>query len=174
MEELIENFARFIDNFVLPHFNYWAYVVIMMIGLWAVIAKRNLIKKLIGMSIFQTAIILFYVSLGVKDGATIPIKYAAESSHSEQAYGDADSKEKADKTDDDHSSGDHGSHKAYAKLKADDYNNPLPHVLMLTAIVVGVSTLGVALAVSQSVFKDFGTLEEHEILAQIKNGDSYD
>ena len=53
-------------------------------------------------------------------------------------------------------------------IDPDDFDNPLPHVLMLTAIVVGVSTLGVALAVAQSIFKDFGTLEEHEIIAQLK------
>ena len=57
----------------LRHFNFWIYVVLMMIGLYAMISKNNLIKKLIGMSIFQTAIILFFVSLGVKDDATIPI-----------------------------------------------------------------------------------------------------
>ena len=56
-------------------FNYWIYVIIMMIGLYAMIAKTNMVKKLIGMSVFQTAIILFYVSIGVKDGATIPILY---------------------------------------------------------------------------------------------------
>ena len=54
-------------------FNYWIYVIIMMIGLYAMIAKTNMVKKLIGMSVFQTAIILFYVSIGVKDGATIPM-----------------------------------------------------------------------------------------------------
>ncbi|MEZ5304543.1 MAG: NADH-quinone oxidoreductase subunit K [Verrucomicrobiales bacterium] len=56
----------FIQQKIIPYFNYWVYVVIMMIGLWAMISKRNLIKKLIGMSIFQTAIILLYVSAGVK------------------------------------------------------------------------------------------------------------
>lgn len=152
---------EFIENFVQPHFNYWAYVIIMMIGLWALIAKRNLIKKLIGMSIFQTAIILFYVSLGVKDGATIPIA-------PHHVAGDH-----ADAHDSDHAES-HDDHKAHPKPVADDYSNPLPHVLMLTAIVVGVATLGVALAVSQSLFKDFGTLEEDEILEQIKSGDYYD
>lgn len=148
---------EFIENNVQPHFNYWAYVTIMMIGLWALIAKRNLIKKLIGMSIFQTAIILFYVSLGVKDGASIPIvdhhHAPAHAAHT-----------------DDHGHGEAAHEKPVAK----NFVNPLPHVLMLTAIVVGVATLGVALAVSQSIFKDFGTLEEHEILKQIKTGDYHD
>ena len=60
-------------EYILDKYNYWLYIVIMMIGLYAMIAKRNYMKKLIGMSIFQTAIILFYISIGVKEGATIPI-----------------------------------------------------------------------------------------------------
>jgi len=154
---------EFIDNFVQPHFNYWVYVVTMMVGLWGLIAKRNLIKKLIAMSIFQTAIILFYVSLGAKEGATIPIvekqKVYAQEVSAEETYPKAKKDEKK---------------KAYVKPKADDYDNPLPHVLMLTAIVVGVSTLGVALAVAQSIYKCFGTLEEHEILDKIKTGNYHD
>ena len=127
---------------VIPHFNFWIYVVIMMIGLWSVIAKNNLIKKLICLSIFQTAILLLYVSLGVKEGATIPIidHHAAELS----IEGDA------------------------AAINPDIIANPVPHVLMLTAIVVGVATLGVALALCQMIYKDFGTLEEDEVLQKIK------
>ena len=133
--------AEFFETTIRHNFNFWIYVVLMMIGLWAVIAKRNYIKKLIGLSIFQTALILFYVSLGAKDGATIPIiEHHGHSEHGQEAV-----------------------------INPDKYANPLPHVLMLTAIVVGVSTLGVALAVAQSIFKDFGTLEEHEILAQLKS-----
>ena len=149
---------EFIEKFVQPHFNYWAYVIIMMIGLWAVIGKRNLIKKLIGISIFQTAIILFYVSIGMKEGGTIPIYHPPHADHADGL---------------DH--GTHGSHKKKIhKPEAADYENPLPHVLMLTAIVVGVSTLGVALAVAQSIFKDFDTLEEDEILEKIKSGSYHD
>ncbi|NOY00020.1 MAG: cation:proton antiporter subunit C [Verrucomicrobia bacterium] len=140
---------------VIDHFNFWVAVVLMMIGLYAMITKNNLIKKLIGMSIFQTAIILFYVSAGVKDGATIPIleHHAAETEQVE--------------------AGEHveghpvANHEAHA-INPDDYSNPLPHVLMLTAIVVGVATLGVALAVTQVIYKNYGTLEEDEILAKIK------
>jgi multicomponent Na+:H+ antiporter subunit C len=109
----------------------------MMIGLYAMIAKNNLVKKIVGMNIFQTAIILFYVSIGAKRGATIPII--------EHAHGAA-------------------SH----MTKAADYINPLPHVLMLTAIVVAVATLGVALALAIKVYNRFQTLEEDEILAQIR------
>ena len=142
--------------------NYWIYIVIMMIGLYAMISKNNLVKKLIGMSIFQTAIILFYVSIGVKEGATIPILYhdqvhAAHSDHHET----------------DTSHGEHGaaeSHGTDLHINADDFANPLPHVLMLTAIVVGVSTLGVGLAITQKLHREFGSIEEHEILDLIKSG----
>ncbi len=114
-------------------YNYWVYITLMMIGLYGMIAKNNLVKKIIGMSIFQTAIILFYVSLGFKHGATIPILR-------------------------------HGHGATQAAVRAADYINPLPHVLMLTAIVVGVGTLGVALALAILIYKRYQTLEEDEIL----------
>jgi len=144
--------------------NYWVYIIIMMIGLYAMISKNNFIKKLIGMSIFQTAIILFYVSIGVKDGATIPILYheqvhpAHDDHHADAAH-----------------AGDHGHHEADThaqelSIEADDFNNPLVHVLMLTAIVVGVATLGVGLAITQKLYGEFGSIEESEILETIKSG----
>ena len=120
---------------VVSKYNYWLYIILMMIGLYAMIAKNNLIKKIIGMNIFQTAIILFYVSIGFKKGETIPIIMHA-----------------------------HG-HEAVAR--AADYINPLPHVLMLTAIVVSVATLGVALALVLKIWREHGTLEEDEILKQL-------
>ncbi|MCK4486203.1 MAG: cation:proton antiporter subunit C [Desulfobacterales bacterium] len=122
-------------------YNYWIYITLMMIGLYAMIAKNNLVKKIVGMSIFQTAIILFYVSIGAKRGATIPII--------EHGHGEG------------HGAGTHMVH-------AVDYINPLPHVLMLTAIVVAVATLGVALALAIRVYNRYNTLEEDEILAQIR------
>lgn len=138
-----------IDQHLVPHFNYWVYVILMMIGMHAMIVKNNLIKKLIGMSIFQTAIILFYVSIGVKEGADIPVLHH----HAPAADGAAE------------------AHAApHPAVDPDDYANPLPHVLMLTAIVVGVSTLGMALAIAQALYKDFGSLEESEILAKVKQG----
>jgi multicomponent Na+:H+ antiporter subunit C len=124
-------------SYIVANYNYWIYITLMMIGLYAMIAKNNLVKKIVGMNIFQTAIILFYVSIGAKRGATIPII--------EHAHGAA-------------------SH----MTKAADYINPLPHVLMLTAIVVAVATLGVALALAIKVYNRFQTLEEDEILAQIR------
>ncbi|MFC1896001.1 cation:proton antiporter subunit C [Thermodesulfobacteriota bacterium] len=126
----------FFETFVVARFNYWMYIVLMMIGLYAMIGKNNLVKKIIGMNIFQTAVILFYISIGAKRGATIPIL--------------------------DHAHG-HGDH----AVRAIDYINPLPHVLMLTAIVVSVATLGVALALVLKVFREHNTLEEDEILRQL-------
>lgn len=119
-------------------FNYIAYIVLMMIGLYALIAKNNLVKKIIGMSMFQTSIILYYVTTAYKTGKSIPIIAHA------------------------HGSGHHAVH-------AVDYINPLPHVLMLTAIVVSVATLGVALALAIKVYRQYGTLEEDDINEQIRS-----
>ena len=120
---------------IVAKYNYWIYVVLMMIGFYAMIGKRNLVKKLLGMNIFQTAIILFFVSTGVKSGGGIPIldkyKVLAEGIDPTQIV------------------------------------NPLPHVLMLTAIVVSVSVTGVALAVLPRIHREYGTLEEDEILERI-------
>ncbi|MGK0189749.1 MAG: multicomponent Na+:H+ antiporter subunit C [Verrucomicrobiales bacterium] len=132
---------EFFDQIVVPKFNYWVYVILMMLGMYAMIAKNNFVKKLIGMAIFQTAIILFYVSIGVKEGANIPIL----DHHMMPGYSHADD-----------------------PVVVADYANPLPHVLMLTAIVVGVATLGLALAITQKIFREYGTLEEDDILKQIK------
>jgi len=110
----------------------------MIVDKYTMIAKRNLVKKVIGMNIFQTAIILFYVSIGAKRGATIPII--------------------------EHGHGDGAGH----AVEIANYVNPLPHVLMLTAIVVSVATLGVALAIVLSVYGKYGTLEEDEILEKIQ------
>lgn len=137
--EVIET-IKHILYIIVAKANYWAYVILLMVGLYAMIAKNNLVKKIIGMSIFQTAVILFYVSIGYKKGGTIPIVM-----------------------------GGHGSHDAVAAVKAVDYINPLPHVLMLTAIVVGVATLGVALALALKIYKEYGTLEEDEINKKLRN-----
>ncbi|NQT54958.1 MAG: cation:proton antiporter subunit C [Desulfobacteraceae bacterium] len=122
-------------SIIVAKYNYWMYIILMMIGLYAMVAKNNLVKKVVGMNIFQTAIILFYVSIGAKKGATIPILEHATGSHMIQSV---------------------------------EYINPLPHVLMLTAIVVAVATLGVALALVIKVYNRHQTLEEDEILAQIR------
>ncbi len=124
--------------FIIANYNYWASLSLMLIGLYGMIGKNNLMKKIIGMSIFQTAIILFFVSIGEKKGATIPII--------EHGHG----------------------HDAHPVIEAVQYANPLPHVLMLTAIVVGVSTLGVALSILQKVNRVHDTIEEDEILESLQ------
>ena len=110
----------------LTHVNYWAAIVLAMIGLYAVIAPSNLIKKLIGLGIFQSAIFLIYITVGKVEGGTAPIVDPA-----------------------------------YAV-----YSNPLPHVLILTAIVVSVSTLAVGLALTVAIKRAYGSVEEDEIDAQ--------
>ena len=112
--------------------NYIIVVILMMIGLFIVISRTNLIKKLVGLSIFQTSVFLFYISLGKITGGTAPI-----------LTGDPDS----------------------------IYSNPLPHVLILTAIVVGVATTALGLALVLRINEAFGSIEEDEILAmQTKDG----
>lgn len=130
-----------LTNFVIGHFNVIAYVVLMMLGFYAMTGKNNLVKKLVGMNIFQWSIILFVVSLGAKRGATIPIVLADT----------------------------HTTHPGDVVLEAAQYANPLPHVLMLTAIVVGVGTTGVALALLLRIYRQYGTLEEDELLDRLRS-----
>jgi multicomponent Na+:H+ antiporter subunit C len=141
-------------DMIVDKYNYWIYILLMMVGLYAMIAKRNLVKKVIGMNIFQTAIILFYVSIGAKRGATIPIvEHGHDAGHEAGEL----------------SAAGHGAGHEVMSAAVDvaNYVNPLPHVLMLTAIVVSVATLGVALAIVLKVYRRYGTLEEDEILEKI-------
>ena len=110
---------------VLSHFGYFITVFLMMAGLFIVIARGNLIKKLVGLSIFQTSVYLLYIVPGKLLGGTAPIVSDA--------------------------------------FKV--YSNPLPHVLMLTAIVVGVATLALGLALVVRIREAYGSIEEDEILA---------
>ncbi|MDI6753498.1 MAG: cation:proton antiporter subunit C [Thermodesulfobacteriota bacterium] len=119
-------------DYVVSKSNYWIYVVLMMIGFYAMISKKNLIRKLIGLNIFQTAVILFFISTGVKKGATIPIAF-------------------------------HEKGEIIRAIEALQYTNPLPHVLMLTAIVVMISTTGVALSIVIKIYDAYKTIEEDEI-----------
>ena len=124
-------------EFIISKANYWLYIILMMIGLYGIMTKKNLVKKIIGMNILQTAVILFFISVGAKKEATIPII-------------------------------EHGHDSAHTALSASHYINPLPHVLMLTAIVVAVATLGVALALVIRIHQQYRTLEEDEILERIR------
>ena len=110
---------------------YWLIIALMMVGLYIVIARDNLVKKVMGLNIFQAAAILFYVSMAKVKGGTAPIV-------PEDAV--------------------HGGHDIV-------YSNPLPHVLMLTAIVVGVATTSLALALAVRIHREYGTVEEDEAVA---------
>jgi multicomponent Na+:H+ antiporter subunit C len=117
---------------MLGHYSYWITVLLMVAGLYIVIARGNLVKKLIGLSIFQTSVYLLYIAPGKLIGGTAPI--IAE---------------------------------GFTR-----YSNPLPHVLILTAIVVGIATLALGLALVVRIREAYGSIEEDEILAA--DGDSGD
>lgn len=117
-------------------FNYWASVALVLFGFYCMMTKLNLIRKVIGMTILQTGVILFFLSLAVKRHAQIPVLSSGEI---------------------------HGQ-----LIQPEHYSNPLPHALMLTAIVVGVSTLGLALVLLVSIYRSYQTLEENEILQKME------
>jgi len=125
---------------VIEKYNFWVAIVIMLIGLYATIAKDNLLKKLIGLTIFQTAVFLFYISLadvGMELRTTWGLRFGTAPIMWEE-----------------------GLHKGYV------YVNPLPHVLMLTGIVVSAATTAVALALVVRMYELYGTIEEDEILEE--------
>jgi multicomponent Na+:H+ antiporter subunit C len=109
---------------IATHYVYWLLFALMMIGLYVVISHGNLLKKLIGLSVFQVGVFLFFISLGKVDGGSAPI--VAED--------------------------------------VETYSHPLPQVLILTAIVVGVATLAVGLALAVRIFDSYGTVEEDQVL----------
>ena len=108
---------------ILDHYNYWIAIFLMMVGFYTVVARSNLIKKLVGLNIFQTSVFLLYISMGKVTGGTAPI--------------------------------------------LDDrfpiYSNPIPHVLILTAIVVGVATTALGLALVVRIRESYSTIEEDEL-----------
>jgi multicomponent Na+:H+ antiporter subunit C len=107
------------------HYNYWIAVALMMIGFYTVIARENLVKKIIGLGIFQVSVFVLYISMGYVEGGTAPILAPGY----------------------------------------DRYTNPLPSVLILTAIVVGVATTALGLALVVRIREAYGTVEENEIQA---------
>lgn len=120
-------------DYLIGHYAYFFTVLLMCLGLYGLMYKKNLVKKVIGLSILQVAVILFYVSLASKWGATVPVKWA-----------------EAPLTD------------------VAAYLNPLPHTLMLTAIVVGVATQGVAFALMIAIWNRYKTLDEDDLLEKMK------
>lgn len=113
---------------LMEHYYNWIAIALMMLGLFAVIVSGNLIKKLIGMSVFQTSVLLFYIAMGRVEGGRAPIINDPSAT----------------------------------------YVNPVPHVLMLTAIVVGIATLAVGLALASRIKLSFGSIEEDAILRSIR------
>ncbi len=110
-------------DFIIGHYNYWIVIVLMMVGFYTVINRGNLVKKIIGLNIFQVSVFLLYISIGTVSGGAAPI----------------------------------------ATEGVELYSNPLPHVLILTAIVVGVATTALGLALVVRIKEAYGTIEEDEI-----------
>jgi len=113
-------------EFILGHYNYWVVIFLMMVGFYTVISRGNLVKKIVGLNIFQVSVFLLYISTSTVKGGTTPI----------------------------------------LKDGFEIYSNPLPHVLILTAIVVGVATTALALALVVRIKEAYGTIEEDEIHKQ--------
>lgn len=109
-------------SYVLDYYNYWIVVFLMMAGFYTVISANNLVKKIVGLNIFQTSVFILYITMGKVSGGTAPI--LAEG--------------------------------------VTQYSNPLPHVLILTAIVVGVATTAVGLSLIVRIKRAYGTVEENE------------
>ncbi len=105
------------------HYNYWIVVALMMVGFFIVIAQGNLVKKLVGLNIFQTSVFILYISAGKINAGSAPI----------------------------------------LNDSITVYSNPLPHVLILTAIVVGIATTALGLALVIRINKAYGTIEESDI-----------
>lgn len=118
------------SDFFLGHYAYWFTIILLCIGLYGILFKKNLIKKTIGLAILQISVVLYFVSVASKTGdATVPV---------------LDPNIPVD--------------------QVANYLNPLPHTLMLTAIVVGVATLGVAFTLLISIYSRYKTLDEKELI----------
>ncbi len=109
---------------LISHYNYWLIIILMMLGLYIVVSRGNLVKKIVGLNVFQTSVFLLYISLGKVSGGTAPILTG----------------------------------------KPETFSNPLPHVLILTAIVVGIATTALGLALVVRIRESYGTIEEDDIL----------
>ncbi len=134
---------------LVSHYNYWVVIFLMMVGFYILISRGNLIKKIVGLNVFQTAVFMLYISMGKVSGGTPPILIGEKGDDSGgAAAGGADSVS--------------GAAGAAAETL---YSNPLPHVLILTAIVVGIATTSVGLALAVRIKEAYGTIEEDEINA---------
>lgn len=142
---------------VLGLYNYWVVIILMMTGFYIIMARHNLIKKVIGLNILQASVILLYVSLAKVRGGTAAILLHMPGGHGEGHDGSG------------HEGGGEAhadaAHEAAGHLADVVYSNPLPHVLMLTAIVVGVATTALALALIVRIKEAYGTVDEDQIRA---------
>lgn len=151
-------------EFILERGNYWAIIGLMMIGLYISFAATNLIKRLVGLGLFQTSIILFYISLSRIDGGTAPILFGKDYGKSKGHDTAGDHGPEAAAHGEDAAHGAYDAAHGYGDAALENvYSNPLPHVLMLTAIVVGVATLAVGLAIIVRIREAYGTVETDEI-----------
>ena len=112
-------------DYIMPHYNYWASILLLAAGLYTILSRGNLIKKLVGLNLFQVSVFMLYISMGKITGGTAPILTG----------------------------------------KPEIFSNPLPHVLILTAIVVSVATTAIGLALAVRIKYTYGTIEEDELLA---------
>jgi multicomponent Na+:H+ antiporter subunit C len=146
-------------DFILDRAGYWAIIGLMMISLYIAFSAENLIKRLVGLSLFQTTICLFYVTLGKVTGGTAPILLKEDlASHYAPSY------ETPLQASPDNAQILAETSERFADL-VHTYSNPLPHVLMLTAIVVGVATLSVGLALIVRIREAYGTIEADDVRA---------
>lgn len=173
------NWQSFVEQFN-GLYNYWVVVFLMMTGFYIVIARGNLIKTVIGLNIFQTSVFLLYITMGKIRGGTAPIipPWLAQShghdshghdshgdgSHGDGSHGHDSHGDVGDSVDVVQDAGVEAAHQAAGHATELVYSNPLPSVLMLTAIVVGVATTATALALVVRVREDYGTIDEDEIL----------
>ncbi len=143
---------------IAEHYNYAVVIVLMMTGLYVVFASDNMIKKLVGLSVFQTSVFLLYITIGKVKGGIPPI---IDSLHG-GGHGDDNAQNITQGLQAAAGPAQGSSGAAYGGADV-LYSNPLPHVLILTAIVVGVATLAVGLALVVRIREVYGTIEEAEI-----------
>ena len=144
-------------------YNYWIVIFLMMTGFYIVIARENLIKTIIGLNIFQTSVFLLYITMGKVTGGTAPILKGSHSgeSHGAESHGAEHGQEL-------HAAAE-GHLDSGVEAVTEIYSNPIPSVLMLTAIVVGIATTALALALVVRIREEYGTIEEDEILEMDRN-----
>ncbi len=149
-------------------YNYWIVIFLMMTGFYIVIARENLIKTIIGLNIFQTSVFLLYITMGKVTGGTAPILKGSHSGESHGAESHGPESRGAEHGQELHSAAE-GHLDSGVEAVTEIYSNPIPSVLMLTAIVVGIATTALALALVVRIREEYGTIEEDEILEMDRN-----